>query len=103
MVAERRKHPRLAKFIEATWSGASGGAGCRISDISWGGCFIQSHAEPQIGEETAITFSVEGTTINLVGTVRCVDRPLGFAIQFGELTDVQIEALKTILGPGGPS
>ena len=102
MAAEQRKHPRLARNIEASWWGTSGGTPCRISDISWGGCFVQARGEPQVGEETSITLNVEGVEISLRGTVRSVERPIGFSIHFTELTTSQIETLKSILGPEGP-
>ena len=102
MVTERRKHPRISKFVEATWSGRSGASLCRISDISWAGCFIESRAEPQVGEETTIRFSVDDVPITLRATVRNVQRPIGFAVEFEELTPAQVEILKRILGTDGP-
>lgn len=86
--------------LEGTWTGASGAAVCRISDISWGGCFIQTKAEPRIGERTEVTVSVGGQKVCVAGTVVHLDKPMGFSVQFDELSSEQLEALKPLLGAG---
>ena len=102
MTSEQRKHPRITKFLEATWSPASGESVCRISDLGWGGCFVQARAEPTIGEHTTLTFNVEGIPVTVNGTIRTVERGIGFSLQFEELSPVQIEALRALLGQEGP-
>ena len=103
MSTDRRRHPRLAQPFDASWSGASGGSACRIADISWGGCFITTLAEPSKGERAIVTISVGYATITVEGRVASVDRPMGFAVEFDPLTTDQIAALSMILGDPPPS
>jgi hypothetical protein len=99
MGAERRKYPRLVQPLDGSWTGASGASICRIGDISWGGCFINSLAEPRIGERTTVTVPVGAAIVTVAGTVVHLDKPMGFSVQFDELSTEQIEALRPLLGP----
>ena len=98
MGQERRQHPRLAKPLDGTWRGASGGSPCRIADISWGGCFIQTLAEPSIGEHTVVCVPVADRTLEIAGTIVYRERAIGFAVRFDPLTADQTAALKPLLG-----
>ena len=95
MGIERRKYPRP---LDGSWTGASGGTTCRIGDISWGGCFIESRAEPRIGEHTVVMVPVEDQLIAISGHVVHLDKPMGFSVQFDQLSVAQIDALKPLLG-----
>jgi hypothetical protein len=99
---ENRKYPRLAKPLDATWRGASGGAPCRVADISWGGCFVQSLAEPTVGERTTVSPVIDNQSVDLPGVVVYRERAIGFAIQFDPLTQDQVDVLKTLLGEPPP-
>ena len=98
MGQELRKHPRLAKPLDATWRGASGGAPCRVADISWGGCFVQCLAEPVVGERTVVSPVIGVRTVDLPGMVVYREKAIGFAIKFDPLTDEQVGVLRTLLG-----
>jgi len=98
MTQERRRYPRIAKPIDGSWSGASGAADCRIADISWGGCFINTMAAPALGERTIVTLPIGGAPVTIEGKVVSVDRPMGFAVEFDPLTPEQVDALKPMLG-----
>ena len=67
-------------------------------DISWGGCFIQTMAEPALGERTVIGIPVGDRIVDLEGTVVYRERAIGFAVRFDPLTDDQIAVLKDLLG-----
>ena len=98
MGSERRRYPRLVIPLDGTWTGASGAATCRIADISWGGCFIQTKAEPRIGERTEVTVAVGEQQVSVKGTVVHLDKPMGFSVQFDEMSAEQVEGLKPLLG-----
>ena len=98
MSGERRRFQRLTRPFEATWRGASGATPCRIADLSWGGCFLQTLAEPEMRERTTITFAPKGNEVTLAGIVVYVEHGMGFAVQFDPLTPSQVESLKDILG-----
>lgn len=99
MSHNQRKYIRIAKPIEAVWKSASGGGSlCRITDISWGGCFIQVRAQPAVRERTEIVATIGNRDITLIGSVVYLEPPIGFSMEFEPLTEEQIEALKELLG-----
>ena len=57
MNEERRQHQRVMRPFEGNWRGASGANNCRISDVSLGGCFVQTLATPTAGDETHVTIT----------------------------------------------
>jgi hypothetical protein len=95
--SERRQFQRLTRPFEATWQGASGASPCRIADISWGGCFLQTLAEPTTRERVYVTFSAKGKQMSVAGIVVYVEHGMGFAVQFDPLTPDQVDSLKEIL------
>ena len=98
MGSERRRYQRLVRPLQATFKGGSGATACRIGDISWGGCFIQTVAAPQLHERTQVTLVAGEGTINLDGVVVYVEPGIGFAVQFDPLTPGQVQFLKDLLG-----
>ena len=97
-VEDRRHHTRLVKPIDGVWQGSSGAAPCRISDISWGGCFVQTVAAPPVNSETFVSLPIQGQDIEISGRVRYVESPMGFAMTFDKLTAEQIAGLSQVLG-----
>jgi hypothetical protein len=98
MTRERREHSRLVRPLDGKYSGASGGASCRIGDISWGGCFTQTLAQPAIGEKTIITLPVSGGVVEVPSTVIHCDHPMGFSVRFDPLSPKVMEGLRPLLG-----
>ena len=98
MTTERRHHSRTARPLDGSWAGASGGSTCRIADVSWGGCFINTLAMAVAGERTTVTLTLGDATVALHGIVVNPVRALGFAVEFDPLTPAQIEALTPLLG-----
>jgi hypothetical protein len=96
---EQRRYPRLSRPLDARWSGGSGGFSCRIADLSWGGCFIETLATPAIDEVTTVTLPVGERTVNIQGRVRYVHGGIGFAVQFDPLSRETIQVLEELLGP----
>lgn len=99
MGQERRRYPRLVRPLDGKYRGASGGTTCRIADISWGGCFIQTLSEPATGEQTIVTVPVGDRSIDISGRVVYVDRNIGFSVEFDPLSPEEVEALTPLLGP----
>ena len=95
---ERRQFPRLALPMDASFLGRSGASSCRVSDISWGGCFLQTVSQASIGQRTVITFPTLNGTVGVPGTVLYVEPSMGFAVRFDTLTADQIEGLSDVLG-----
>jgi hypothetical protein len=97
-VDERRRHERLAKPMEGSWRGQSGATACRITDISWDGCFLETLSMPTIGEQTIVTVPAGASTIEIAGQIVYVERGLGIALKFNGLSADQIQALTGLLG-----
>jgi hypothetical protein len=95
---ERRRYTRLARPLDGGWHGRSGSASCRIADIGWGGCFVDSRTAPPMNETTVVTVGDGDGSMEFAGRVVYVERGMGFAVQFDALTAHQVAALTRLLG-----
>jgi hypothetical protein len=96
--SERRQHFRLTRPFDGSWRGASGDSPCRISDISLGGCFVQSVSSPEKGEETTVTIVLnDERTIAMSGTVVYVEPHMGFAVRFRRLEPAERDELTRVI------
>ena len=102
MQAERRGFPRRTTPLQGSWQGASVGSDCRIVDISWSGCFLQTLAEPGIGERTLVTVPTHTGPMVLGGAVAYVERGMGFSVKFDQIKRAQYGGLQPLLGEPGP-
>ena len=100
MSGERRQYPRRPGPFEGWWAGVSGQRECRITDLSPGGCFLDSPTSAEPG--TAITVSVVfgDTRFTLPGEVVYLDRVQGFGVRF--VPSDQQRALAWVMGPTEP-
>lgn len=74
--------------LDVVWQGSGGKHDARISEISVNGCFIDSMGQEILGE--TIYFKVHlpsGPWINLEGKVIYQEYPIGFELQFTDLTE----------------
>ena len=92
-IQERRTHPRAGLF-EGAWSGASGGSGVRISDLSEGGCFVESLSVPALSDEIMVTLALGAGEICVAGHVTTADAGIGFGVPFTELKTEQQNAIR---------
>jgi hypothetical protein len=99
----RRQFTRLTQPLDGRYRGQSGALVCRIMDISWGGCFIETLSTPSRDERTTVTVPIGDTKIEIDGCVVYVDRGMGFAVRFDPLTRANAEALKELLGDPPPA
>jgi len=94
---ERRSEQRLEVCLDAVWDG-HGNRPARITDVSEGGCFVDTSGEAAIGE--LLTFRVDlpdGKPLELTGEVAHHMRPVGFGLRFVEMTDEQREQLLSFI------
>jgi hypothetical protein len=95
---DRRQHPRIASPLDGTWRGASGALLCRVGDVSLGGCFVYSMAQPAVGEDTDVTMTLgESLSITVGGRVVSVEPTIGFGVQFTRLSADELDRLSEIL------
>ncbi len=87
MKDQRRTHPRYSVPLECAWNGSSCRASTRIADVSLTGCYVDSPQVPALGEEIAITATINENSILLIGTVVHAQVGMGFGVDFHPLTD----------------
>lgn len=84
MMENRRRYRRLVGPYDGSWDGSAGIRDCRITDLSAGGCFVDSLGRPDMGSEVTIAVVVSGQGFNLPGKVVHVDHVQGFGVRFTE-------------------
>ena len=97
-MSDRRTEKRWDVCLDAVWDGKSGNYQARVTDLSEGGCYVDSLGEAQVGE--VIVFKLQtpdGGWLELTGEVAHQTPPLGFGLRFINLTDQQHERLHSLL------
>ena len=93
---ERREDERTGVSLEAWWENLSGRHQARVSDISVGGCYVDTHAP--VEEGALIVFAIrkpDGSWLELRGRVVSRD-PGGFSLAFTYLTDEEQQELRLL-------
>jgi hypothetical protein len=89
-VNERRQQHRFEQYFECTWHSEWGEERSRVSNLSEGGCYIESRRTvPQGTQLPVITLMLPTGEITVHGLVVHSIRGVGFAVQF---TDVDEDA-----------
>lgn len=104
---ERRATPRLSVNLDAVWDREDARHPARVTDLSEGGCHLDTVGEVMTGEIVAFRVMLpDGDWLYLEGEVRHHRHGLGFGVRFLELNDDQLEKLLILLrlandiGPG---
>lgn len=93
-----RKQDRFTYLREVELEFASGRRTARISDISAGGCYIDTIVQVIVGDNVTIHITAaEGLTMPFKGRVAYLLTGNGFGIEFLDLTDLQKEFLKGLM------
>ena len=83
-----RKEDRYTYLKEVELEFASGKRSARISDISAGGCYIDTIAQVPVGETLALHISAtNGESMQFKGRVAYILEGFGFGVEFLDLTD----------------
>ena len=97
-MSDRRNEKRWDVCLDAVWDGKSGNTVARVTDLSEGGCYVDTMGEAQVGE--VIDFKLhlpDGGWLELTGEVAHQTPPLGFGLRFVTLSDEQREKLRLLL------
>ncbi len=104
---ERRSKPRLSVSLDAVWK--EGTHSARITDLSEGGCYLDTVGEVMSGEIVAFRVLLpDDDWLYLEGEVRHHRHGVGFGVQFVDVNDDQMEKLRWLLriaeeaGPDAP-
>jgi PilZ domain len=95
---ERRTKPRLTVSLEAVWDDTTGHHPARISNLSLGGCYLDTVGETRRGE--IVCFRVlmpDDDWLYLEGEVRHHTAGMGFGVQFTDLDEQQLQKIEWLL------
>ncbi len=85
--------------VEIILDSAAGRRSTRISDLSLGGCYVESMTNFREGEEVAFELQApDGRTLRFTGTVAYLLEGFGFGLKFDELNDEQAQFVRSALG-----
>ena len=106
---DRREKPRLSVDLDALWDCNESRASARVTDLSEGGCYLDTVGEVMTGEIVAFRVLLpDGDWLYLEGEVRHHRFGVGFGVRFVDLNDEQHEKLLLLLqiakaaGPTNP-
>lgn len=98
MESERRGEKRFPLPLEVRWESLSGKYAARISDLSLSGCYIESLAKVEVGEELHFEIQLPaGFWMPLRGAVVYHHPNLGFGLHFVRLTMMERNMLARVL------
>lgn len=103
-MAEKRRDERVSLPLEALCEGHSGKYTARLSDVSLGGCYVETLAVVSVGEH--IRFEIQlptGRWLPLQGEVVYHQPNLGFGVRFTELSELEREMLASVIEYGSAS
>ena len=94
---DRRSKQRLSVSLNAMWDSSTEAHGAQITNLSEGGCYLDSVGEVRRGEIVGFRVLLpDDDWLYLEGEVRHHDAE-GFGVQFVDLNDEQTEKLKWLM------
>ncbi len=100
MYAERRQYARMPGPFDGSWSDTSGPRECRITDLSPGGCFVDSVVPADPGAAISVSVVLGETRFTVAAEVVYRNTVQGFGVRF--LPSDQTRALAYVMGPTEP-
>ncbi|HUR96946.1 MAG TPA: PilZ domain-containing protein [Pyrinomonadaceae bacterium] len=93
-----RKEDRHSYLREVELEFASGKRNARISDISPGGCYIDTISQAAVDEPIALQISTSyGESMQINGRIAYILDGFGFGVEFVDVTDRQREFLDRLV------
>jgi hypothetical protein len=96
-----RQHERRFHFVEIVLESASGRRDARMNELSYGGCFVESLLDHQVGEPVSFEIKNSEPPIRFEGRIAYNLRGIGFGVAFDEVSKPASEYLLSILGEEG--
>lgn len=95
---ERRSGQRWDVSLDAVWNGKSGNHTARITDLSDGGCYMDSLGDVSMGELVHLKLKLpDGGWLELKGEVAHHTPPVVFGVRFLDLSEQQLTALRSFI------
>lgn len=97
-MSDRREEKRIEVCLDAVWDGTMGKYTARVTDLSEGGCYIDSLCEAYVGEVIRFNMQLpDGEWLELTGEIAHHVPQFGFGVRFLNLSDSDRQKLLTIL------
>ena len=97
-MSDRRNKNRLEVCLDAVWDNTCGNYTARITDLSEGGCYVDSLGQALVGEVVKIKLQFpNGDWLELTGAVAHQTPPLGFGIRFVDLDPETLKILRAAI------
>jgi PilZ domain len=97
MSDNQRQYERKEMVAEAALEFSSGKYEARISEISLGGCYVDSIASVVEGEPISLTIRSGGASQPFTGVIAYLLPGFGFGIRFTNLTDEHLSFLQKVI------
>jgi hypothetical protein len=98
---ERRAHHRVPTKLTVLWEGLLPNNYALMTDVSPGGCYINSVGGVNIDEHIRVdTILVSQAHLHLEGSVAHREWPLGFGLRFANLTDEKAALISQVVEEG---
>lgn len=95
---ERRREERASVLVEVLWEGKTGHYDARTSDLSMGGCFVDTPGRVMAGERFTFKLRMPGEDwIEVEGTVTYAYTNVGFGVQFTNISEVNRKKLEKLV------
>jgi hypothetical protein len=96
---DRRSHPRLKCRVTIEMQTEAGGTPlfANVTDVSLGGCFVETSTILAPGSKIKLGFSMDDATLSAEGVVARLDPGTGVAVQFREMNREGRERMFKIL------
>ena len=95
---DRRSKPRLRVSLDAMWDSSTEAQGALITDLSDGGCYLDTVGSVRLGEIVGFRVLLpDDDWLYLEGEVRHYGAGTGFGVKFVDLNDEQQEKLRWLL------
>ena len=101
MTDEKRKHERAPILVEVLWEGTASTHQARTTDISGGGCFIDTMGRASVGETINFKLLLPDESIAIQGEVVFELPGTGFGVQFTNIAESDRARLEALLGTAG--
>jgi len=99
MIEENRKHKRVPILVEVLWEGGTRSAGARTTDISEGGCFVDTIGHAAVGETIHLKLLLpDGKWMPVQAEVVYELPRTGFGVRFTDISDQNRKRLRSLLG-----
>lgn len=98
MRKERRRNERKRILVEAKWESMSRRHQARVDDVSVSGCFVNTYAQVELGEQIDLTIRLpSGEWLALRGHVASYQPGVGFGMSFTSLSAEETASLANLI------